>query len=87
MLTSKTIRSQEDLIIFTLECNLATVSNMAMKKSRQKSEYDRQISIAQTSIDFIKGTDINVTVDSRAYKVLSTPSQSVKEWAAQYEEK
>jgi hypothetical protein len=50
---SDTPRTAMETIMYLTECTLATVGSMAIKKSRSKSEYGRQISIAQTGIDFL----------------------------------
>lgn len=76
------IRSESDLISYLADCTLATVSSMAMKKSRPVGEYDRQISIAQFEID--KGVEMGVSFDSRAADVIEDGG-SVSQWAKRYE--
>lgn len=48
------VRTSEEALVYITDCTLATVSGMAMTKSRKKGEYQRQIAIAQTAIDWIK---------------------------------
>lgn len=82
---SEALRTPENFILYLTDCNLATVSSMAMMKSRKKSEFERQISIAQSCIDFVKAHNLPVQIDSRAYKVLATEQQTVKEWVKEYD--
>jgi hypothetical protein len=87
------VRTLEEAYAYTTDCLLATVSDMAMKKSRPKGEYARHISIAQTACDFLK--EFHVIIEgptdwskgSRAYEVMSAPTQSVADWAKKYEPK
>lgn len=78
------IRTPEQALVYLADCTLATVSGMAMLKSRKKNEFERQISIAQTAVDWIKDFKIEVAVDSRIYQVLSLQSRKVSEWAEKY---
>lgn len=79
------VMTAEGALVYMTSCTLATVSSMAMKKSRQKHEYARQISIAQTGIDWIK--DFKITTDeTRVNQILVRPDASVAEWARTYEE-
>ena len=79
------VRTPEQALIYLADCTLATVADMAMKKSKSKSEFKRQISIAQTAVDWIKDFSINIEVESRVYKVLATPDRKVETWAASYD--
>lgn len=55
----------EHALLYLADCALATVSDMAMKKSRKKNEFERHIRIAQTAVDWIKDFKIMVTPGSR----------------------
>ncbi len=81
------IRTPEQALVYLVDCTLATVSHMAMLKSRSKSEYQRQIAIAQSGIDWIKDFKIE-TDSSRIVDVLTMVDKvnSVAAWASQYEE-
>lgn len=59
--------SRVDMIAYMTDCTLATVADMAMKKKVPKYEFQRQISIAQQGMDFLRffGWD---PVDERDYK-------------------
>lgn len=79
------IRTPEQALLYLADCTLATVADMAMKKSKSKSEYARQIGIAQTTVDWIKDFNINIEVGSRVYDVLALQDQKVVTWAKSYE--
>lgn len=79
------VRTEKEALLYLCDCLLATVSDMAMKKSRKKYEYERHIEIAQTAVNWVKDFNQEISVDSRIYDVLSTESQTVKEWAKKYE--
>lgn len=48
------IRSVEGALLYFADCQLATVDELAMKKSRGKGDYDRQKRIAQKMCDKIR---------------------------------
>lgn len=80
-ITKERIYTQEELLAYILDCNLATVSHMAGMKSRSKCEYTRQISIAQIMLD--KMRELHVSVEgTRGEEITGT----VAEWAKKYEE-
>lgn len=77
------VRTLEGAIAYITDCNLATVCSMACKKSKTKYEFERQISIAQTAIDWM----IQLKVDfssTRAKDVVEHFGGSVADWAAQW---
>ncbi len=75
------VQSAADALSYLTDCTLATVCDLAMKKSRSNSEFKRQMSIAQCGINWMK--DFGVPLDSRAVDVDAIGS--VEEWAAQYD--
>jgi hypothetical protein len=85
---SKQILNTTDLSSYLIECTLATIGEMAGKKSRSKSEYTRQINIAQKGIDTWRGLKIPVSEclpeHPRTKKILET-GISVAEWAKTFE--
>ncbi len=85
-LTSENVYTTEQALTYMVECTLATVSSMAMKKSRPKGEYARQISIAQSGVKWVRSvvTDQEAQT-SRVRKVLSDYKGDVAAWAKQYE--
>lgn len=53
-LTNKTLRSSEEALTYLVECTLATVQDLAGRSRPPKGELARQISIAQTGIDWVR---------------------------------
>lgn len=53
MTTANTLRDTDDALAYMTECTLATVSDLAGKSRPPKNELSRQISIAQTGIDWV----------------------------------
>lgn len=53
-LTSQRLHSPEDALAYMTECTLATVDDLASKSKPKKSELSRQISIAQTGVEWVK---------------------------------
>jgi len=76
-----TVRNPADALAYITCCNLATVCDMAMKKSRPKAEFKRQMQIAQTAIDWMQamGVDFSTT---RAKDVVVCGS--VEKWAEKF---
>lgn len=74
------VRDAGQALAYVIDCTLATVCSLAMKKSRSQSEFERQIAIAQTAINWALqfGVDLNST---RARDVTST----VAEWAGRFD--
>ena len=78
------VRTPEQAILYLADCTLATVAHMAMKKSKSNSEFQRQIAIAQSAVDWLKDFNIEIEVGSRASKVLALPDQKVETWSKSY---
>ena len=77
------VRTIEQAFAYIADCNLATVCDMACKKSRRKGEFARQIAIAQTMVDWMR--DFNVSANgTRVEGVLK--HGSVEKWANQWVE-
>lgn len=77
------VRIAEDALAYLLDCSLATVCDMAMKKSKSKSEYRRQISIAQVNYDWCVAFCSKIE-KTRAQEVYENGG-SVDEWARRFE--
>jgi len=77
------VKTPEQALVYLIDCALATVCHMAMLKSRQTGEYERQISIAQTGINWIKEFKIDAS-KTRANEIIDSDI-SVSEWAAKYD--
>ena len=77
------VRSTEQAFAYLIDCTLATVAEMAMKKSRGAGEFKRQKQIAQTAINWARefGVPLETT---RAAEVLGG---TVDEWAKQFDVK
>lgn len=75
------VRDTGKALAYITDCTLATVCKMAMKKKRPKHEFERQMHIAQTAINWMvqMGVDVSTT---RAAAVLE--SGSVEQWASKY---
>lgn len=76
------VRSPEQALAYITDCTLATVSSMAMLKSRKKGEFARQISIAQTSIDWMVMMNVDMS-NTRAEDVMKAGGR-VEDWVQPY---
>jgi len=79
------VRTIAQALAYVTDCNLATVCNMASKKSRPKHEYDRQINIAQKAINWMR----EMGVDERSTRATDVcrDIDGVRVWARKYEPK
>jgi hypothetical protein len=77
------VMTSADALAYITDCTLATVCDMAMKKKRPKYEFERQISIAQTAIDWMVEFNIDFST-TRADDVIRVGS--VSEWAKTFTE-
>lgn len=75
------VRTPADALAYITDCTLATVCDMAGKKSRPKHEFERQMSIAQTAITWMQEMKIDVS-NTRAKDVIA--AGSVQKWAEKY---
>lgn len=75
------VRTPEQALAYIVDCTLATVTSLAMKKSRAKGEFERQMSIAQKGVDWMRQMNIDPT-GTRAEDIVSP--MTVKEWASKY---
>lgn len=75
------VRTPADALVYVTDCTLATVYNMATKKTRSTGEFERQINIAQTAINWMleMGVDFSGT---RMVDVIK--AGDVATWAAKY---
>lgn len=78
------LSTKEEIISHLIECTLATISGMAFKKSRVKSEYRRQISIAQSALDGCKRA--GMTPDGSRTQTILSRGITVEAWAKEMEE-
>lgn len=66
-------------LAYLVDCTLATIMHMATHKSKKKSEYERQIGIAQNGIDWMVQMDIDPST-TRAMEIISQ-GITVADWA------
>jgi hypothetical protein len=78
------VRTVEEAFAYLTDCSLATVASMALRKSRPKGEYQRQISIAQVAVDWMRFQGYP-SFGTRAEEIIMCYDGSVADWAAQYE--
>jgi hypothetical protein len=78
------LRSSDDALLYLVNCTLATVSSLAMKKGTPKYEFQRQVSIAQTGVDCIRKFQIKVDAEIRLKQVIEAHAGNVLDWASQY---
>jgi len=78
----KPIRDRGEALAYVVDCTLATVTDLASKKSAPKGELSRQIGIAQKGINWMIefGVDYSHT---RAQEVVDKGG-SVSDWAEQF---
>jgi|LakMenE18May11ns_1017448.scaffolds.fasta_scaffold9444585_1 hypothetical protein len=79
------VKNTEEAFTYITDCLLATVSDLAMKKSRTKSDYERHIEIAQSAINWMVSFNIVPETKSRACEVINSHKRIVRDWAKQYE--
>jgi len=79
------INTVENAFVYIADCNLATVTYLALLKRKTKSEYKRQINIAQIMVDCIQKFQLNPE-GTRAESIIKDYNGSVKDWSKQDEE-
>ena len=83
MISTDRVRNLEEAFVYVADCNLATVCDLSMKKSRAKYEYERQIAIAQLMINWIKEFGLDCK-NTRAEAIVNE-NISVKEYARRFD--
>lgn len=80
----RSFATEGEVLAYLTDCILATVWQMAIRKTRPKAEYTCQIGIAQKALDAMLrfGTDFNLT---RATDVVRDFSGNVEAWARSFE--
>lgn len=76
------VRSVDAALAYLVDCQLATVSSLAGKKSRAKSDYQRHIAIAQRGIDWMR----EMGVSSAGTRADEIKDGNVAAWAKTYED-
>lgn len=77
LMTFDQVRTPEQALVYLLDCTLATVEHMASLKSRNKTEFKRQIGIAQKGVDWIIAMKIDSST-SRASDVIEAGGNVAK---------
>jgi hypothetical protein len=78
-----TARNEKEALAYLLDCTLATVETLAMKKSRPKGEFDRQKEIAQRVLDWCEQFEIDISA-TRGEDVRFMCGGDVDKWATRY---
>ena len=78
------VTTPEEALLYITDCNLATVQYLASLKNKSKSEFSRQISIAQKSCNWLKEFGID-SKGTRAEDIIN--KTTVKNWIKPYERK
>ncbi len=73
------VRTPAAALVYLADCTLATVISLAMKKSRPVGEYRRQISIAQSAVDWIRAFGLDAA-GTRVERVTTTVADYAKEY-------
>jgi hypothetical protein len=76
------VRSPTDAVIYLVDCTLATVEMLALRKNPPRTEYLRQIEIAQVGISWLEEYDVptkSSKISSRINEICG--KQTVSEWA------
>lgn len=76
------VHTPEQALAYITDCTLATVADLALKKSRPKGEFARQISIAQQGVDWMKTMKVD-PVTTRAVEIIDQ-GITVAQWAERY---
>lgn len=76
------VRDAGQALAYITDCTLATVCDMAGKKSRPKHEFERQMSIAQRAIDWMQSFGVDFS-GTRAADVVE--AGSVQKWAENFQ--
>jgi hypothetical protein len=73
------VKNERDALAYIVDCTLATVESLALKRNPPVRELDRQIAIAQHAIDWMVA--FNVPHQSTRAEEITTAKKSVRTWA------
>lgn len=79
------VRTPDAALVYLTECTLATVESNSVKKTGGKYEKRRQIEIAQSGIDWIRGFKIEAR-NLRVGEVIGNFDGNVRAWSDRYNE-
>ena len=76
------LQNSHEGFLWLLDCTLATVEMLAMRKNPPVGEYSRQIGMAQTAMECLirEGKDLSII---RAGEIVEKHNRSVEVWANQ----
>jgi hypothetical protein len=74
------VQSAEHAFAYLIDCTLATVAELAMKKSFSRRTFQRQVHMAQTAIDWAIQFNVSLA-GTRAAEVIEVGGD-VAQWAA-----
>ena len=77
------VQTPSDALLYLTDCTLATVADMASKKSRRRHEFERQCSMAQMAIDWMFQMEVDMS-GTRAVDVLNYETPTVAAWSEQF---
>lgn len=80
IISGNNLRNHEEGLAYMVECTLATVSALLLKKNPPKSELSRQIAIAQAGLHCLGPTKIDYSC-LRLKKINEEFDNSVQAWA------
>jgi len=72
------VKTIQEAFLYATDCALATVEDMALKKSRSKPEFSRQIIVAQMMCDWVQEFGIDPG-STRASEIIG--KTTVMKWA------
>lgn len=85
MLNPHLVRDTNAALAYLTCCTLATVADLAGKKSASKSELARQQSMAQHGVDWLKNLAPEDSYKgTRVYDVITEHGGSVEQWTQQW---
>lgn len=77
---SRDVKNEKEALAFLLDCTLATVETMAMKKSRLKGEFDRQKGIAEKAMGWCVQFNVDIST-TRAHDICVRYKGDIDRWA------
>lgn len=76
------VRTAQEALVYLTDCNLATVGDLACRKSPPKSEFKRQVEMAQSGVNWILEMDVKF-FGTRIEEVIRLGG-NVQTWSEQF---
>lgn len=87
-MTVNDIQCVDEALAYMTECELATVEELAVRKTKSRRAYDRHIAIAQVGVDWlVRSQDWVIEMTCRPRVITENYEGSVRAWAEQMEER